>query len=54
MAPDIWAECVRRALAKAPADYLATVHADCGIDYVFDGKHIAESKVFGTDSQKGN
>jgi hypothetical protein len=50
-----WAEeCVRRALASAPADYLASVHADCGIEYVFDGKHIAESKVFGTDSQKGN
>jgi hypothetical protein len=28
--------------------------ADCGIEYVYDGKLIPESKVFGTDSQKGN
>jgi hypothetical protein len=53
-AQSLFEECVRRALEKAPADYLASVHADCGIEYVFDGKLIPESKVFGTDSQKGN
>jgi hypothetical protein len=50
----LFAECVRKALASAPADYLELVHADCEIEYVFDGKLIPESKVFGTDSQKGN
>lgn len=49
-----FAECVRKALASAPADYLERVHADCDIEYVHDGNVIPETKVFGTDGQKGN
>lgn len=54
MAPSIFEECVRRAVAKAPADFAAKVSADSSIEYVLDEKLIPESKVFGTDSQKGN
>lgn len=50
----IFAECVRKALASAPAGYLELVHADCDIEYVHDENVIPKSKVFGTDSQKGN
>lgn len=50
----LFAECVRKALARAPADYLECVHADCEIEYVYDGNVIPESKVFGTDPKKGN
>lgn len=50
----LFAECVRKALANAPADYLVSVHADCDIEYVHDENVILKSKVFGTGSQKGN
>lgn len=54
MAPHLFGECVRKALSNAPADHLERVNADCGIDYIFDGNVIPVSKVFATDSQKGN
>lgn len=50
----LFAECVRKALASAPADYLELVQADCDIEYVHDGNVTPKSKVFGTNSQKGN
>lgn len=47
-------ECVRKSLASASGESIELAHAYCEIEYIYDGNVIPESKVFATDSQKGN
>ncbi len=54
MSPSIFEECVRNALARKCADDPRILEYSAPVEYVFDGKLIPESKVFGTESQKGN
>lgn len=54
MSPSIFEECVREALARKCADDPRILEYSVPVEYVFDGKLIPESKVFGTDPKKGN
>jgi hypothetical protein len=53
MAPSIFEKGFRRALAKEAAHHPLIAEYSTPIEYVHDGNIIPESKVFGTDSQKG-
>lgn len=54
MSSSLFEECCRKALARGNADDPRIVEYSVPVEYVFDGNTIAEPKVFGTDSQKGN